>query len=197
MDVSISCSHIHKWPSAPWESVGARIHSLHLYNCRLGNETMKNVIVYCDSLRALRITIKEYDPSQSFCTPDTLEKLNILRETLTAFSVHLQTWNCNVAYGYYHAEWKRILGATFRIFPNIVEFTGGKLHGTQIVHECQFTVSTASDADQAELSSSLAHLLARDTEHRFDALDILSATRFDRSSIEMILPESNVYLFLN
>ena len=123
LEVTLSCIGS-EWSLVSWQEIAARIRMLELYDCMLGDGMMKSVIQCCENLRILRVTLQNYDPKLSFCSPETLEEMNVVREKLETFMICGRRPEDEVpSYHLFQDQWRKIFVALFRIFPKIQRFT--------------------------------------------------------------------------
>lgn len=172
-------------PRPVWEKIGTNLTSLHFQNCLIGDRLIENVISFCDNLRILHVSL---DPHcDSFCSAETLEGLNIVRNKLE--SLEIIGYPCkNFRSSYDFGKWKRIFEAIFRIFPNLTYFKTGRKcfvfdSEYEVIEEFSCTHGYALKLNETNefrhlLASNLAYSLSTKAAHWRNAIDTLSTVRF-------------------
>lgn len=118
-------------PTAIWEKIGTKIHTLN-FTRRIGNQIMKNVILLCDNLKTLRIDFRfqsQIGIDELFCSPETLESLNVVRQKLETFQICVDRNIRNMYRNPFplsnvnNLKWKQIFEPFLKIYPNIVHYS--------------------------------------------------------------------------
>lgn len=197
--ISFENVSLNELPTIFWQRVGSKIHSLNLVECRLGHEVMKNVILFCDNLKFLRIVLKDHKVDESLCDPfaletvlcdsSALEIVNIVRKQLKSFEIDSSACRSNYKDTEHNfVKWKTLCTTLCKLFPDIIQFTyehhGLWSNSHPSIIRCTFSSCKTNPSD---LGSCLAVFLCTNTQGWREAFGALSLIRFDSHNIPYVL----------
>lgn len=109
------------YPISFWIECGAKILSLVFIDCDVNDETVANMITYCENLQHLSFKFIKWIPQngKTFCSVDMLDILirsGLIREQLTSMEINLT--------GLFRNRWvsNEVMERLFFLFPNVMKF---------------------------------------------------------------------------
>lgn len=178
-----------------WKKLGTNLNSIEFFCCRLGDRVIENVILFCDNLKTLEVHLYNQDANTSFCSPEMLEGLNIVRSNLKKLKIGGWTM-LEVSSEWCFETWKRIFEMLLRIFPKIDYFSTGRTTRRMGFDEdfCCIFEEQFSEIDRPRLAISMAYSVSASYENWRNAINALSQLR---SGYFLLVRYSLIYLFLH